>query len=181
MLTLEQRVAEIEMALSQLSQGPDLRFANLYGTQGGRDTPSSLPQISACRVTHSIDQSIADDTDVILSFDTEREDSEAIHDNSTNNSRLTCKTAGRYLIIANVEWEISGTGYRRVDILLNGTTVIARDQRSATPGAAQQVTSEYSLAVGDYLQVRVHHTRTIAATILKGSAYSPEFMMARVG
>ena len=36
----------------------------------------------------------------ILSFDSERYDTDSIHDTVTNNSRLTCKTPGKYLIVA---------------------------------------------------------------------------------
>ncbi|MDX6711731.1 MAG: hypothetical protein QOH96_2747, partial [Blastocatellia bacterium] len=47
------------------------------------------------------------------------------HSNSTNNTRLVCRSAGTYVIHAEVEWFASVGGVRRLYIKSNGSTTIA--------------------------------------------------------
>lgn len=49
-------------------------------------------------------------------------------------TKLICKTAGKYLVVANVEIQASGTGDRTVSILVGGTVVARQSIRA--PGAA---------------------------------------------
>ena len=63
----------------------------------------------AVRVTHSIAQSISNNTLTALAFDTERFDTasnaaDTQHDNASFNSRLTCRYAGIYAINGCAEW-----------------------------------------------------------------------------
>jgi hypothetical protein len=47
------------------------------------------------------------------------------HSNTTNNTRLVCRSAGTYVIHAEVEWFAAAGGVRRLYIKSNGSTTIA--------------------------------------------------------
>lgn len=135
------------------------------------------------RVTHNANQSINDVTETALAFNTEDYDTDAIHDTVTNNSRLTCKTAGKYNIWANIEFAANATGQRQVEIRLNGTTLIGLAEINATAArtANVPVSCTYSLAVNDYVECVVYQNSTGALNVTTQSKYSPLFGMDKIG
>lgn len=70
-------------------------------------------------------QSISSSSFTTATFDTERFDTDTIHDTVTNNSRLTCKTAGKYQITGFVQWPANATGFRQSRIVINGASNVA--------------------------------------------------------
>ncbi|MBA7588911.1 hypothetical protein ES708_30982 [subsurface metagenome] len=135
------------------------------------------------RAYHSLDQSIPNNTATALAFNSERYDTDAIHDPVTNNSRLTCKTAGIYLIVGQATFYTSIYGERYITIVANGGTDLAA-QQWATPQAGwnmMHVSTIYNLAVDDYVELVVYHTRGNSLDILSWGNYTPEFMMQRIG
>ena len=74
-----------------------------YNSSGQQLRATAMTDIGA-RAHHSSNQSITNNTFTVLSLNSERWDTDSIHDNSTNNSRLTCNTAGKYIITAGVYW-----------------------------------------------------------------------------
>lgn len=145
---------------------------------------TTLPNSITARVTHSTTQSISNITDTALSFDTERYDTDVIHDTATNNSRLTCKTGGTYLIIAQVGFAANATGIRQVKILLGGTTIIALDLRSSAGAVFQtRVTAatQYPLGVNDYVEAFVYQDSGGSLNTEQTANAVPEFMMYRLG
>lgn len=143
----------------------------------------------AARVTHSANQATVTSTPITLAFNTEIFDQDGlggstIHDTVTNNSRLTCKVAGIYLITANIEWGASASGYRSVQILQNGASLVAEDIRTATGSGTSEiqiVTAIYSLAVNDYVEVKVNQASGGALNVTATTGRSPIFSMVRVG
>ncbi|MGD0856546.1 MAG: hypothetical protein ABSA18_12180 [Dehalococcoidia bacterium] len=138
----------------------------------------------SCRVTHSVSQSIATATVTVVAFDTERWDTDIIHDNSTNSTRLTCKTAGIYLIISNIAFAANATGRRSVYLKLNGTTWIGIIGLPAVPDGSTstliQVSTLYQLAVNDYVEVYCYQNSGASLNVDVTPQYNPEFMMARI-
>ncbi len=137
--------------------------------------------VPAARVYHSAGQSVANATYTILAFDSERFDTDAIHDNVTNNSRLTCKTAGKYLISGNISWDATASGDRELVIVLNSSPNIAAVRVNASSYCKQVVTTIYDLAVNDYVELYVMQTSGSPLLVVAAPPYSPEFMMVRVG
>jgi hypothetical protein len=140
---------------------------------------------AACRVYHDVAQSCANDSNTVLAFNSERYDTDTIHDITTNNSRLTCKTAGKYNIFAGIEFAANATGFRQVSLLLNGTYQIAVSNTNAlslsiTPTRIN-VSTVFDLAVNDYVEVEVYHTAGVAIDVNSSTGYSPEFGMVKVG
>ncbi len=136
----------------------------------------------AARVHHNANQSISNVTFTALAFSSERYDTDAIHDTSTNNSRLTCKTAGKYSIQAVVNFDNNATGVRVVTILLNGTTTIAVESRNAVNGTNTSITisTDYDLAVNDYVEVQAYQSSGGNLNVISAGNYTPEFSMHRI-
>jgi hypothetical protein len=142
--------------------------------------------VPAARVYHDASQSVANNTDVALAFNQERFDTNGIHDTATNNSRLTCQTAGIYAISASIEFNaFGGTGRGSISIRLNGTTTLARMEPPTygTGGSGNRlsIATIYQLAVNDYVEVVVRQESGGSQSVNTVGNYSPEFSMARVG
>lgn len=113
-----------------------------------------------------------------LTFNSERVDVGAMHDTSSNTSRLTVPTGGGgfYEIGGCIEFESSATGRRGVQIRLNGATVIGRIEVSAFANdQAVSVSTSYQLSAGDYVELMGLQSSGGALNMLATSAYSPEF------
>jgi hypothetical protein len=141
--------------------------------------------VIAARAYNSGALTITTATSTILTLDSERFDTDTIHSTSSNTGRLTAKTAGKYLIVANVRWDAAAGGRRECRIKLNGSTVIAEAEpvavADATAVPAQNVTTIYDLAKDDYVEIEVRHTKGSNLNIRAESNFTPEFMMARIG
>lgn len=142
-----------------------------------------LGVVPSVRCTNSANLSIPDTTVTALTFDTDRWDTETIHSISSNTSRLTCVTAGRYAIGGNVRFASNATGIRMMRIRLNGATDIAFIQHDAAGGGSliEDINTQYVLAVNDYVELEVQQTSGGALNVLKQNAYSPEFYMTWLG
>jgi len=142
----------------------------------------------AVRAFHNANQSIASDGAWhALALNSERFDqaggsSSTMHDTVTNNSRLTAIYAGIYLITGSVEFAANATGTRWLRIFLNNTTAIADvdDSGTLTPSVLMTVTTVYSLAVNDFVELSVQQNSGGALNILSSGNYSPEFSMVRL-
>lgn len=121
------------------------------------------------RVRRTTNQSIPNGgVATFLAFDTEDFDSNTIHDNISNNSRLTCVTPGMYVITAAVRWAVDGTGtYRTMMLRLNGTTILAQDLRPPTASVKTRstLTTTWQLFYGDFIELGVAHDATAAVSI----------------
>jgi len=134
------------------------------------------------RVYHNIGQGIPNDTPTFLVFNSELYDTDGIHDNVTNNSRLTCKTAGKYVITLTLSWSTSPFGYRAISVFLNGVLALAYHSTPVNPGVFRQsIATIYDLAVGDYVEASGFHTMGGVLTVSSSANFSPHFAMQRIG
>lgn len=136
------------------------------------------------RVYNNANISVTNAGDFFLTFNTERWDTDGIHDTGSNTGRLTCQTAGKYLIIGQIEWATNTTGNRQAYIRLNGTTDIARvtETTTAAMGCPRMiVTTIYDLAESDYVELGAYQNSGDALNVLSTGNRSPEFMMHRIG
>lgn len=115
----------------------------------------TLPIVPSCRVTRAGVQSIGNGTLVAVSFDTERWDTDTIHDNATNPTRLTATRAGIYLVTLNLKWDANTTGVREIHVGLGGSTsVYASDAQTAnTMGGSyyQNIATVMNLAATEWV------------------------------
>jgi len=137
----------------------------------------------SCRVFHSVAQAISSDGWVNLAFDSERWDTDDIHHLTTNNSRLTCKTAGKYLVMGCFDFAANDTGIRKIAILRNGNTYVAV---FGAPNLGAALTTSLitsmvlNLAVNDYVELRAYQNSGANLNVVSTAEYSPEFAMARI-
>jgi hypothetical protein len=140
------------------------------------------PASRSVRVYHSVAQPSNDNTVLMLSFDCERWDTGGLHD-AVQPTRLTCPQTGIYLISGSVSFAANATGRRYLDILLNGSTMIARQISPAAPVGATDLTvsTHYQLNAGDYVELRVLQQSGGALNINATPNCSPEFGMTQIG
>lgn len=161
--------------------GTPITAAKLNNYEAGITAAHFAP---AAHVYHATNQTTTTGVPFTFAFDTERFDTDTIHDTVTNNSRLTCKTAGKYQITGSIAWDVNATGLREARLFLNGTTVIGKDYRmtvtTALESTYQTVTVLWDMAVNDYVELlgRQLSGGNLAAT--GTSSGLTQFMMARV-
>ena len=158
------------------------------------DNTDFLNTPPSARVYNNADIEIANETTTALTFNTERWDNNTIHSTSSNTGRLTCRTAGLYYIYGHVSFASStdtisstdtDTRARSCAIRLNGTTSLASvgtsPIASGTLQTSYSVSTTYSLAVDNYLELVVYQNSGGALDIVYGANYSPEFGMTYLG
>lgn len=142
----------------------------------------------ACRVFSTATTSLPNNATTVVTFDSERYDTDGMHSTSVNTSRITVNTAGVYIVTAHVTFS-SDTDYTRllVDILLNGATVVARHSLE-NPGADSNqrgfsVATVWKASATNYFEVRCLQVNTGAGTetIDVVGAISPEFSATWIG
>jgi hypothetical protein len=113
-----------------------------------------------CSVYASSAQTVANNSTVTLTANSENYDNDSMHSTVTNNSRITFQTAGRYEIFANVEYAADADGYRRLSFLFNGATSYGGQTVYAAPTVATRLSAQRSIiaAAGQYVEVQVAHT-----------------------
>lgn len=136
----------------------------------------------ACRVYNSGNISISSGTPTALTFDTERFDTDAIHDTGSNTSRLTAKTAGVYIIAGSIEFASApnSAGYVAIKHSPSGN-LIAYQSIPNNANARAVAACIYKLAVNDYVELVVNQNTGGPININAVAAYSPEFEMAWTG
>ena len=135
-----------------------------------------------CRVRNSLNLSIANNVDSLLTYDTELWDTDAMHDLVTNTGRITIVTAGLYVVSAHLIWAANATGQRQLYIQLNVADVIAGLHIQATAAGQTQMSlaTMYNLVAGDYLTTRVLQNSGAALNVTASSPWSPGFAAVKV-
>lgn len=134
--------------------------------------PASGSTFVGVSVYNSTNQTISNTTETAINFNTERFDTDAFHDNSTNNTRLTVPSgkAGKYLITGFVSFG-PATGQRYILIRKNG---LAQNYVGFTATAGEGGTTAsviYDLIVGDYIELFVYQASGGNLTCFTGINY----------
>jgi hypothetical protein len=148
--------------------------------------PSVSVQDISVRVHNSTDTPVASGAYTALAFDSERWDPADLHSTSTNPSRLTVQTAGKYLIYGTVEFadDIAGSaGDRSLEIRLNGSDSLTRTQVAANDSGSStilSVSTHYDLAAGDYVELVVRQSSGVTEDVKVNAPMTPEFGMVKL-
>lgn len=175
---------EIDMATHRILDIPDPSLDQEPVTRKYyHDNLPAGPYTQGARVYHSVHVSIPHNTWTAAPFNSEDYDTDGIHDPVTNNSRLTCKTAGLYYIVGMTEFWENATGFRSSEITYNGIRIA--DMMVPNIGAVWTTSflllTIYSLNVDDYVELRVYQNSGGALLLLGVSNYNTHFWMQRVG
>jgi hypothetical protein len=130
------------------------------------------------RVYNSSNISVSDSSLTALTFDSERFDTDDMHDLVTNTGRLTFTTAGKYLVKGQVEWSGDSNGRRELTIRLNGATILAQTTiaPAGTADMGQEVSTIYDFAATDYVELLAYQDSGGSRSAKSSANYSPEFM-----
>jgi len=134
------------------------------------------------KVWHNASQSIPNTTWTILAFNSEIWDTDTIHSNTVNNSRLTCKTAGKYLVWMGITITTTAAGKSIFDrFLKNGA---AAGTTGADTCALWETPRENAIVedldVGDFMQLDMYHNVGIAVPVPSLAGLRPWFSMQRI-
>lgn len=101
-----------------------------------------------------------------VSFDNEDWDTDAMHSNATNPSRITVPFTGRYAIAACVGWDGDTTGtYRQAAIRHQGSTFLTVVIDGPTAYTRQNLYVEASVSAGEYVELVAAHDATSSRTL----------------
>jgi len=106
-----------------------------------------------CVLTKSIGQTIANSTDVDVTWDTESLDTNGFHSTSTNTDRITIPSgyAGKYLVISQLSFGNNTSGSSRRARIYKNTTQLST--ANVPPNRATPVASFIAdMSVGDYFK-----------------------------
>lgn len=109
-----------------------------------------------CSIYNSAAVSALNNTATILNANSENFDNDSMHSTSTNTSRITIQTAGRYLLSAQVGFAANATGNRQVGLYKNGVSVPGdelHDNGGGTNSTGIGYTRTLVLAAGDYVEI----------------------------
>lgn len=139
-------------------------------------------QSVGARVTNTVAQSIPSGADTLLSWNSEVFDTNALHDNTTNPSRLTVPPGmgGRWLVIANVLFAANATGRRSLTIRKNGSNAVGNIEEPVSEGALAPtgVLTQTVLDAlpGDYFDVTANQYSGAALDVLGAGLAHPFFV-----
>ena len=113
----------------------------------------------ACTVRRTADQTLTNNTDTIINFDSEDDDNANLHDNVTNNGRITFNRAGRWIFGLRVRFAANATGVRYAGVIKNGAGGFLTFYRDTTPHATFltdiELTESRRFAASDYIEAHV--------------------------
>ena len=138
----------------------------------------------SCRVYNSADQATVNGGFHTVAFNSERWDTDSMHDTVTNNSRITINTAGVYVLHAHINWAASAAGERIVEFYVNGATeigLIRVNANSTGADTALTIAATYKFATTNYVQVRTYQTSGGSLNINSGGQFSCEFGATWIG
>lgn len=116
--------------------------------------------IDVCHARTTAAKNVPQSTDTRVDLAAEDYDTNAMHDNVTNNSRVTVKRAGKYLVKAHIVYDVTlATGNVIYTFLFKNGTEIKRVAKGPTATAAANdivVLEVLDLVANDYLEVFAH-------------------------
>lgn len=141
------------------------------------DSPSGT---IGTRVYNSANISINTATDTILTFDSERWDTDTMHSTVSNSSRITFTTAGKYFVNCQIAFSANDVGQRVVALVINGTGTRIADIRQFNSGAVNstrfQASTIWDFAAAEYVECRVAQDTGGNLDVVASPNQSPEFM-----
>lgn len=123
-------------------------------------TLNDVENALGCKIYRTTTQSISSGAWTAISFDSERFDTDSMHESVTHPTRITFNTAGKWMVAGNYQIAANGTGTRWIAIYPNGSST-ALAQFGPNPGTASfdarmNVALIHDFAVNDYIELQVY-------------------------
>jgi len=137
-------------------------------------TPSSgTPTFVGVALKDTTQQTIANNTITVLTWDSEDFDTDAFHSTSSNTGRITIPAgkSGKYLLIGQTEFAANATGDRELYLRKNGSTIkTIYTPATATVFPILSFSAILDLTATDYVEMAVFQTSGGNLTAYKGTA-----------
>lgn len=124
-------------------------------------------------VSNSTTQSIPNNTNTVLTWDTEVYDTDGFHSTSSNTSRLTIPAGvTRVRLTSMTVFDVNATGFRQAVFLKNGSPAFPGRGGTSSPGITGSgvyvlmVSPILEVTAGDYLEVRAYQNSGGALNVL---------------
>lgn len=106
-----------------------------------------------------------------ISFGAETYDSNGLHDNAVNPSRVNIVKSGRYRVTAQAMWQSNAAGWRFLVLANQAGTVFANVTQMAVNGTdtRHQVTGTVLLSAGNYVQLQASQNSGANLTLDSGT------------
>ena len=139
------------------------------------------------RVYSTAAQSLTSSVLTALTFTNARWDLPSGHFSLSSPTRLTCQIAGLYVAFGHVGFAASASGtQRQINIMLNGSTYIARASEQLEAGGSSGnvhrliVATLWRFAVADYIELQAYQDTGGALNTYVEADDSPEFAFALI-
>lgn len=129
------------------------------------------------RVYNGSAVTLTTNTETAIPLDSELWDSGGWHSTSSSNTRVTVDKPGMYLVSATLAYAGHATGYRDLQIRLNGGATPI--QKSSRPGVSASFATYvdtafvYKLNAGDYLEMYAYQNSGGNLDVMSGGGYRP--------
>lgn len=158
----------------------DVGYQTDTGIEYLRTASAWVANPTVCALRKSTTQNLTTSA-TALSWDVEISDNSGMHDNVTNNTRITATRAGLYEFLVSL-YNSNTSGMGTVYGRLNGTTDIPgsldRDTADATAALPLRTTFPIALVAGDYVEIMVLHA-TASGTIAGGTSQGAAVVTAK--
>lgn len=161
-----------------LAPASDLDSTKYLSADGTYTVPASSATATSCKLGHNTTQSIPHNTFTALSFNTERWDSNSMHDPGAP-TKITFPVAGKYLVMANAAFGANTTGRRLLDLVQGSAGIVNRSDVDALASGSTivYVAAVVNASASDYIEVKAYQTSGVSLNI----ASSPAFSAYRIG
>jgi hypothetical protein len=146
---------QIALRTPVATEGTPINAANLSKIENQLGLLTDIP---SCRAYNDANIVIAHNSNTPVTFNSESWDTDEIHSITSNTSRLTCKTAGIYLLHACIIWADNATGERILNFRVNGSDFVSSERRASHGNAWMTLVDVAHLAVNDYVEIIAYQT-----------------------
>jgi hypothetical protein len=136
-----------------------------------------------CRLWNNAAQSISNAAWNIITFNTEKWDTDGMHSTVSNTDRITCVTAGVYLAIAVIYFDISSVGNRQLIISRGGVVSEINTYEGNPPADGGCLCFGFcliSFAAGEWLRLYAYQNSGGALNSLSTDPVYPQFGATRI-
>lgn len=160
-----------EMIADDAVQGAQIKDGEITSAKLAQPKPYS------CKATRASFQAVANITTVYVNLTAEEFDDDSMHDLVTDNTRITCKRAGRYFVIAEIQTDSYTPAAAHpwmFAVLKNRTTLVCREivYMPSSPDA-QYLKGNFSgyveLAENDYIELNAYQNSGQSINVLLAS------------
>lgn len=155
----------------KIGDGATAWTALAYFNPGGGGGGGAAVVFEGAKLTKSTAQAIGPSVEVMLTFDGEVFDTSGFHDNVANNTRVTIPTTGYYLIGASVRVDALAVDkratafFRKNGAFFPESSYTRMTNSIAGESLSMPLTALVQLTAGDYIEVGVFHTDTVARNV----------------